>query len=308
MTDPAGPAGSAASAARSEPVVLGTPAALREWRSGQLGSVGFVPTMGALHAGHGSLIERARRENDLVVVSIFVNPLQFDDAADLEAYPRTLESDLERCRTLRVDAVFAPSAAALYPRAPEVTVHGGRLGTVLEGASRPGHFDGMLTVVAKLLHLVAPERAYFGQKDAQQLALVRAMVADLDLPVTIVAGATLRDDDGLALSSRNSRLDAHWRAQARAIPRAVWAAAQASADGADAARAAAVRVLEESALRVDYVELVAPETFEPLDPGAAQGLLLIAAWAGEVRLIDNQLLTFTTAGPDGARPQGLGEV
>ena len=287
---------------RAAPAVLRDVASLRAWRrvsAGEAGgagggSVGFVPTMGALHAGHGRLIERARAENDRVLVSVFVNPLQFDRQDDLAAYPRDLDADLALCARLGVDAVFAPGVADLYPRRPLVRVDGGALGSVVEGAARPGHFDGMLTVVLKLLNLAGADRAYFGRKDAQQLALVRAMVADLDVPVEIVGVATERDPDGLAMSSRNRRLSPAERADALAIPAALDAARGAVAGGLGRALAAARDRLAASALRVDYVELVDPVTFEVLAPEAADtagaGLLVIAAWAGPVRLIDNELL------------------
>lgn len=222
---------------------------LVDWRSRRAGpefagrTVGFVPTMGALHRGHASLLERARRENDLVVLSIFVNPTQFNDPQDLAKYPRTLEADLAVAEGL-VDWVFVPAANAMYPDAYRYRVTETALSLDLEGAHRPGHFDGVLTVVLKLLNLVAPQRAYFGEKDWQQLQLVRGMAADFFLPVEIVACPTVREADGLALSSRNRRLSAAARAQAAAFPRILR-----EAPDADAAAAR----LAQAGFTVDYV-------------------------------------------------------
>lgn len=206
-------------------------------------TVGFVPTMGALHRGHASLLERARRENDLVVLSIFVNPTQFNDPQDLAKYPRTLEADLAVAEGL-ADWVFVPAANAIYPDAYRYRVTETALSLDLEGAHRPGHFDGVLTVVLKLLNLVAPQRAYFGEKDWQQLQLVRDMAADFFLSVEIVACPTVRESDGLALSSRNRRLSATARAQAAAFPRIL-------REAPDAERA--VVQLAQMGFTVDYV-------------------------------------------------------
>ncbi len=222
---------------------------LSAWRSRRDGpefvgrTVGFVPTMGALHRGHGALLERARRENDVVVLSIFVNPTQFNDQHDLANYPRTLTGDLALAEGL-VDWVLVPTAHAMYPDAYRYRVTETALSLEFEGAHRPGHFDGVLTVVLKLLNLVAPRRAYFGEKDWQQLQLVRDMVADFFLPVEIVACPTVRDADGLALSSRNRRLSPGARAQAAAFPRILRESpdAQAAAQG-----------LAEAGFNVDYV-------------------------------------------------------
>jgi pantoate--beta-alanine ligase len=227
-------------------------------------SVGFVPTMGALHAGHRALLERARAENDRVVMSVFVNPTQFDDPADLARYPRTLESDVELAGGL-ADWVLAPHPGDMYPDGYRFRVTESSLSAKLEGAQRPGHFDGVLTVVMKLLNLVRPHRAYFGEKDWQQLELVRGMAAALFIPVEIVPCPTVRDDDGLALSSRNRRLSSAGRRLAASFPRIL----RESPEPTGAARA-----LGEAGFGVDYVE----------DHG---GVRLAAVRLENVRLIDN---------------------
>lgn len=274
-------------------------AARRDRHPGQA----LVPTMGALHAGHQALAAAAREANDVVVASIFVNPLQFGEAADLERYPRTLEADLQILGECGVDIVFAPAVEEMYPGgAPLVRVSSGALGEKFEGASRPGHFDGALTVVAKLLHAGAPAlpadyRAYFGQKDAQQLALVRRMVDDLDFPVDIVGVPTVRDSDGLALSSRNRFLDEDQREAALVLSRALRllkerAAARKPLD----LQAAEAMVRSQPLVELDYFDVVDPDTLEPLafncqdTPFTGEALALIAAKVGAVRLIDNMPL------------------
>lgn len=222
---------------------------IAEWRKRRTGpefsgrTVGFVPTMGALHRGHAALLERARRENDIVVLSIFVNPTQFNDPQDLAKYPRMLATDLAVAEG-RADWVLVPTANAMYPDAYRYRVTETALSLEYEGAHRPGHFDGVLTVVMKLLNLVAPHRAYFGEKDWQQLQLVRGMAADFFLPVEIVACPTVRDADGLALSSRNSRLSATARVQAAAFPRILREAPDATT---------AAQQLAQAGFTVDYV-------------------------------------------------------
>jgi pantoate--beta-alanine ligase len=258
-------------------------------------TVGVVPTMGALHAGHASLIERARAETALVVVSIFVNPLQFGDASDLEAYPRDQERDLRTAERLGVDVVFAPSAGEMYPDGePEVTVDPGPLGRRLEGASRPGHFRGVATVVAKLFAMVGASRAYFGEKDAQQLAVIRRMVADLDQPIDVVACPTVRDADGLALSSRNARLTPEQRDAAGCLFLALAAAAEHTKNGErEAAPLVAVMAREIGATpqaRLDYAVVVDDATFEEVARIERPARALVAARFGDVRLIDNLLL------------------
>jgi len=259
------------------------------------GAIGLVPTMGALHAGHARLIESARGECATVVVSIFVNPLQFDRADDLARYPRPLEADLALCERLGVDAVFAPSAEEIYPEPPDVRVHVGQTAKYLCGAFRPGHFDGVATVVLKLFDIVQPDVAYFGEKDAQQLAIIRRMVADLNVPVKIAPVATVREADGLALSSRNQHLNAAERALAPALFRALTAAKNAVAAGVSDAeavkRAATGTVPVDDRLRIEYLELVDPRTFQPVERITGPVVAAGALWVGSTRLIDNVLCT-----------------
>ena len=263
------------------------------------GPVVLAPTMGALHAGHARLLGAARTlagPRGSVIVSIFVNPLQFGPNEDLDRYPRTLDADLAICAREGADLVFAPAAAEIYPGGPpEVTVDPGPAGQRFEGEFRPGFFGGVLTVVLKLLHLTRPAVAVFGQKDAQQLALVRRMVTDLNLDVVIEPVPTVRDADGLAISSRNRYLSAADRAVALALPRALRAGQAEAGGGADAVLAAAWAVLRaQPALAVDYVALVDPGTFGPAGTGSA--LLVAAARAGTTRLIDNMALVLPAEG------------
>jgi len=250
------------------------------------GTVALVPTMGALHTGHRSLLQAARRHAHAVVVSIFVNPLQFGPAEDLHRYPRTLEADLAVCDAEGVALVFAPEPEVMYGAGAQVRVDPGPLGDELEGAVRPGHFVGVLTVVAKLLGLVRPDVAVFGEKDYQQLTLIRQMVADLDLGVRVVGVPTVREPDGLALSSRNSYLSTVERSRAAVLSAALRAGAAAAAGGAAAALAATRAVLDAaSGVEVDYLVLRAPD-LGPAPP-AGPARLLVAARVGDTRLIDN---------------------
>jgi pantoate--beta-alanine ligase len=256
-------------------------------------------TMGALHDGHAQLIAAARTKHDHVVVTIFLNPLQFGPKEDLSRYPRTFDSDMEICRAAGVDVVFAPTPDVVYPDGdPGVRVSAGPLGEVLEGASRPGHFDGVLTVVGKLLHLTAARSAYFGQKDAQQLLLIRRMVLDIDFPVDIVSVPTVREDDGLAMSSRNSYLTASDREVALCLSRALRAGAEAASFGPSAVRRAAREVLVNEPLAlVDYLVLVHPQTLADVPEWyRGEALLAVAARVGTTRLIDN---TPILVGPGG---------
>ena len=254
-------------------------------------AIGFVPTMGALHEGHASLMDAARSHVDgPVVVSIFVNPTQFGAGEDLERYPRTLDVDLELCAERGVDLVFAPSVHDVYPGGlpgpHSVTVDPGGLAEVLEGEVRPGHFRGVLTVVAKLLGLVRPDVAVFGQKDYQQLALIRRMVDDLCLGVEVVGGETVREPDGLAMSSRNRYLDADQRRAATVLSRALAAARERAAYGVAAARSAAMDVLAgEPGVELDYLAITGTDLGEP--PATGEGRILVAARLGTTRLIDN---------------------
>ncbi len=257
--------------------------------------VAYVPTMGALHAGHAALLHSARTLGDVVVTSIFVNPTQFGPGEDLETYPRTLEADLAMCSRENVDIVFLPSVETVYPNGfGGVTVDPGPRGSVLEGATRPGHFRGVLTVLAKLMAMVRPSHAVLGEKDYQQLVLVRSMVRDLCMPIEVVGVPTVRDKDGLALSSRNRFLDDRQRQRAQAVSAALFAGRKAEQQGPDAVSEAAWCVLDATdGLDVDYLAVTDPELGAP-GPGAAR--LLLAAGVERTRLIDNVALTL---GPRG---------
>lgn len=253
--------------------------------------VAVVMTMGALHDGHRRLMRAARERSAFVVVTIFVNPLQFGPSEDFEKYPRTLDADLEVCRDEGVNVVFAPSRDEVYPGGPpQITMNAGPLGEILEGASRPGHFAGMLTVVEKLLLLTRADVAYFGEKDFQQLALIRRMVRDLELDVEIAGVPTVREPDGLALSSRNRYLSAEERESALALSRALREGA--AQDDPDAALAVAQKILDdEPGVRLDYLALTGPDLGPVPESGPAR--LLVAARVGSTRLIDNVPLQLT---------------
>jgi pantoate--beta-alanine ligase len=257
--------------------------------------LGLVPTMGALHEGHRSLIRLARARAERVVVSIFVNPLQFGPAEDYARYPRPLADDLATCGAEGVDVVLAPSVPDVYRDDRQVTVSAGALGRVLEGAARPGHFDGVLTVVLKLFHLVNPQLAVFGQKDAQQLACIQRMVLDLNLDIEVVGAPIVRDPDGLAASSRNVFLSPAERVLARSLSAALEKAA--TQPTVPAARSAAYEILDRAAddpaFVLDYATLVHPSTFtEVPDDHTGQAIFVVAARVGHTRLIDNTTLTF----------------
>jgi pantoate--beta-alanine ligase len=255
--------------------------------------IGAVPTMGALHEGHGRLIERARQECGFVVVTVFVNPTQFNDPADYSRYPRALDADLAFADARGADVVFAPSAEEMYPRPRQTFVETGEVAEFMEGRFRPGHFRGVATVVAKLLNIVAPDRAYFGQKDAQQVAVVRRMVDDLNFPVEIVEVGTVRESDGLALSSRNARLGAEQRRMAVALYEALDAARKQIAGGerspAEVKRCAAEVLARYSGVRTEYFEVADPVRLTPLDHIEGPVRLAGAIWVGQTRLIDNML-------------------
>jgi pantoate--beta-alanine ligase len=252
--------------------------------------VALVPTMGALHPGHAQLIRTARgavSDDDAVVVSVFVNPLQFGPGEDLDRYPRTFEADLATCADQGADVVFAPLLEEVYPGGdPQVTVEPGPVGSLLEGATRPGHYRGVLTVVAKLFGLVRPDVAVFGQKDYQQLVLVRRMVDDLCMGLEVVGAETVREPSGLALSSRNAYLDPSQRQAATVLSRALAAGAAAGTGGPEAVLGAAHAVLhEEPGVELDYLALTSPELGAP--PAYGEARLLVAARVGTTRLIDN---------------------
>ncbi len=253
--------------------------------------VALVPTMGALHEGHLSLVRAACARADYVAVSVFVNPTQFGPGEDFESYPRDLDHDLQLLAAEGVDLVFTPSASVMYEPGASVTVDPGPLAGRWEGEARPGHFTGVATVVAKLLSIFRPHLAFFGEKDYQQLQVVRRLACDLDLGATIVAAPIVRDRDGLALSSRNVRLSADERAAALALPEALEAAAAALAWGERDARALEremyARFAGAETLELDYAVVVDPETLEPLDEVLAPARVLVAATVGSTRLIDN---------------------
>jgi len=277
--------------------VFTTPAAFSAWSDAQRVAgrrVGLVPTMGALHEGHLALVAEARRHADVVAITIFVNPLQFNRPDDFAAYPRPIDDDLDLCRTHGLDAVYAPTAADMYPAGFQTHVEPGPLGDVLEGAQRPGHFRGVTTVVAKLFGAARPHVAVFGQKDFQQLAIIRQMTTDLDMGIQIVGLPTIREADGLALSSRNRRLTPQERAAALCVPQSLQALAAALAEGERdtvALTALARAVVEAEPLaRFEHLEIVHPDTLQPLDTITDRAVAVTAVWFGEVRLIDNVLL------------------
>ncbi len=255
-------------------------------------TIGLVPTMGALHAGHARLIEQAVKETDYAVVSIFVNPIQFNDPRDYGQYPRTLAEDAELCGRLGVRIVFAPSGEEMYAQPQQSFVEVQGVTQFLCGPFRPGHFRGVATVVLKLFQIVQPDAAYFGEKDAQQLAMIRRMVRDLNVPVRIVGVPTVREPDGVALSSRNGLLNGEERQQAPALYQAlerVRERIEAGASDAAALRQEAVAALEERRIRVEYLEIVDPESMHPVERIDGPVRVAAAIWLGAVRLIDNVL-------------------
>ena len=274
-----------------------TGAGIRAWGADQRAAglrVGFVPTMGFLHEGHLRLVDAARRVSDTVVMSIFVNPLQFGPTEDLDRYPRDLPRDRALAASRGVDALFLPDVSVMYPQGSDTRVVPGPAAERWEGAVRPGHFAGVLTVVAKLFHLVGPDVAIFGQKDAQQAALIRAMVRDLDWPVAVLVAPTTREPDGLALSSRNTYLSPADRAQAAGLSAALRTAHDAWQGGETGGReleGRARRALEVyPGVRPEYIAVVDPDSLAPVEKAAAGCLVLIAARVGSTRLIDNVIL------------------
>jgi len=273
--------------------IVETIAALRSWVATRrsAGPLGLVPTMGALHEGHASLIRQARADCSTVAVSIFVNPIQFDRPEDLERYPRSLDVDAAMCASLGVDVVFAPSVAEMYPGPLECRVEVGRLADHLCGRFRPGHFSGVATVVLKLFEIVRQDRAYFGEKDAQQLAVIRRLVSDFNIPTTIIGVPTVREPDGLALSSRNQRLDSRERQLALALVRALQHVKAAIAAGVTSAtelkQLAASQIPPDPSLRLEYFELVDPVDLQPVERVNGPVVAAGALWVGATRLIDN---------------------
>lgn len=277
--------------------VITTPVDMQRWTRGHRVEgrrIAFVPTMGALHEGHLHLMRTAREHADTVAASIFVNPLQFNRRDDFDTYPRPMDDDLAMCREVGVDAVYAPTAATMYPEGFETHVEPGSLSEPMEGSMRPGHFRGVTTVVTKLFNAVQPDVALFGQKDYQQLAIIRRMTIDLDMGIDIVGVPTVREHDGLALSSRNRRLSSAERAAAVVVPRALEAAVAAYRAGERSGAALEARSLEllegEPAARVEYVEVFDAHTLARLPSVNGAAVIAAAVWFGEVRLIDNMLL------------------
>ncbi|SDP69616.1 pantothenate synthetase [Pedococcus dokdonensis] len=305
----AGPPAEGSPPAGREPVVARSREELHAARRALTdGDVAVVMTMGALHEGHATLIETARQRAAHVVVTIFLNPLQFGPREDLSRYPRTFDSDMEICRRAGVDLVFAPTPDVIYRDGdPGVRISAGPLGNVLEGQARPGHFDGMLTVVAKLFHLTRADSAYFGQKDAQQLLLIRRMVRDLDFSVKVISVPTVRESDGLAMSSRNMYLTESDRETALCLSRALRAGAAAASEGPSAVRRAARAVLVREPLAlIDYLVLVHPATLEDVPEWyRGEALLAVAGRVGTTRLIDNLPIL---VGPQGGALEVFSDV
>lgn len=276
------------------PELIETIAALRARLKTET-SIALVPTMGALHAGHTALIDAARRESGIVVVSIFVNPLQFNNQDDLARYPRTLDADLAMCREHGVDIVFAPPVAEVYPQPLECTVDVGRLGDRLCGRFRPGHFRGVATVVLKLFEMVRPHRVYFGEKDAQQLAIVKRLAGDFNLPVTVVEVPTVREADGLAMSSRNRHLSEGERRLAIGLYHALMEARRritaGERDSSAITQGAAATIPSSDALKLEYLEIVDPATMQPVEEITLPVRVAGALWVGSTRLIDNVLVS-----------------
>jgi pantoate--beta-alanine ligase len=258
-------------------------------------TLALVPTMGAIHAGHLSLVRAAAASRDCVAASIFVNPLQFGPKEDFSEYPRTFDQDCDLLDREGVDILFAPSAEEMYPNESQTWVDVPQIGARLDGASRPGHFRGVATVVTKLFHIVQPDRAYFGQKDAAQVAVLRAMVRDLNFDIEIIVCPTVREEDGLALSSRNRNLSIQEREQALTLSRSLANVQHVISEGqrdAPLLRNVLLRELRAAdGIRVDYAEIVDPESLEPVSDLRAGALIAVAAWAGRTRLIDNIVMS-----------------
>ena len=258
-------------------------------------AIGFVPTMGALHKGHASLLQAARRQNEVVVCSIFVNPTQFNNADDFTHYPKTLEPDLEMCRQAGADAVFVPTTALMYPQKTVLQFNFGPLENVMEGEHRPGHFNGVATIVSKLFHFVQPTRAYFGQKDLQQFAIVQQLVHDLSFDLELVRCPILREDDGLAMSSRNVRLNPEERELAAQLYQALLKGREMAVSGrfAEVKPAMLAHLAQFPDIKPEYAELADAQTLQPITKitPANTAALCLAAQVGPVRLIDNELIT-----------------
>jgi pantoate--beta-alanine ligase len=275
-------------------LILTTPTEMQEWsRHAQRHkhNIGFVPTMGALHAGHTTLLQHCVESNSASVLSIFVNPTQFNVAEDFEKYPRTLEHDLQIAEQNNIDVVYAPTVDVMYPSGSSVVVVPGTAADRMEGEKRPGHFAGVTTIVSKLFHAVLPHRAYFGKKDFQQLAVIRQMVKDLDFPVEIVGIDTVRESDGLAMSSRNVRLSPENRAAATSISEGLFAARARHELGEhnshELSKLVSSRISQHDSTNIEYVDVCNPVDLGPIADTSAGAVICVAAWFGDVRLIDN---------------------
>ena len=275
-------------------IVFRTQSEMRQWshsRAGESASIGFVPTMGALHEGHMQLLALSQSENDMTVLSIFVNPTQFNNSEDFDKYPRTMDADLVLAKSAGVDVVYAPTASLMYPEGFDTSIDPGFISRSMEGEFRPGHFEGVSTVVVKLLNAVLPDRLYLGQKDFQQLAVLRHVVKDLDMAVAVVGAPTVRHEDGLAMSSRNVRLTSAHREAAPIIYGALTAAQLAFQNGERSATMLRDTVLEilrsEEECRIEYVSIVNASSLQPMDELSGAVVICVAVQFGDVRLIDN---------------------
>ena len=274
--------------------IFNSPVEISEWSLGQRQSghsIGFIPTMGALHDGHATLMQRSKADNSRNVASIFVNPLQFNNAQDLNSYPRTLDTDIDIAKKAGIDALYVPSVSAMYPEGFSTVVTAGHLAETMEGASRPGHFDGVATVVVKLISAVNPDHAYFGKKDFQQLAVIRQVIADLDMNCSIVGVPTVRHSDGLAMSSRNTRLTAIHRKQSpvifSALQKLVSSQSPVPIDSVSIKKQFTDEIHSSSEGLVEYIEIVDTYTLEPKSHFDKSCTVCVAVWFGDVRLIDN---------------------
>lgn len=271
-------------------VVIKTIDELRKLRKSLQGTIGFIPTMGYLHAGHVSLVDLARRDNDYVIVSIFVNPKQFNEKKDYQTYPQDIPRDIKLLKNAGVDYIFLPGVEELYPQGYETYVSVGGISTKLEGKSRPGHFDGVTTVVAKLFNIIQPTRSYFGQKDAQQVAVVKKMVADLNMPIEINVGKTIRENDGLAMSSRNVFLSDKERKQAPVLYQSLCVAQELFIDGERNSKTIINKMrelIDTTSGKIDYISIADPQTLDEIDTIKREALVSIAVGFEKARLIDN---------------------
>jgi pantoate--beta-alanine ligase len=279
--------------ANPTPIIIKTIAEMRKWRKKNQGTVGFIPTMGYLHDGHVSLMKLAREDNDHVVVSIFVNPKQFGPHEDFKTYPRDVKRDLELLKKVQVDVVFFPEVSEMYSKDFETIITVVNLSKKLEGAKRPGHFDGVATVVSKFFNIIQPERAYFGQKDAQQVIIIKKMVSDLQFPINIIVGETLRESNGLALSSRNVFLNEKEKEESVVLSQSLSLAKELFKQGErnpEKIKDSIKQILNKTEGSVDYISIADPQTLEELKMISNNALVSLAVYYGKTRLIDNCML------------------